>query len=138
MNKTSLGIIPHATALHRHGALVYLIDVGAGKLDIDSLPFHMQAMACDSATAASQPSIGSGGTISGNHLVHAFAPHFPLDSPEDIQKLRVNDMNLSGLVIAEKLVDLGQGFAVVCIPRGISESQFFLGTGVKKRKRAFF
>lgn len=137
MDETGFGIITNSAGMHGHGTLINLRDARTGELDIDGLSFHMEAMARHAAIGTPHALIRPRGAIAGNHLIDALAPHFYLDGPEDVEELRVDDMDLPGLIIAEKAVDLCQGSPVVRLAGGIGESQFLLGTGMNKRKGAF-
>ena len=134
MDKAVLGIIADTATLHCERTLMNLGQTGAGKPNVHRLTLHMQTVACHARMPFSQTPVGFGRTIAGNDLIDSFAAYLFLDCPKDIQQLRINDMHLSGLVVAKKAVDLGQCLAVIRLARRIGDAQLLLSAGMKQRQ----
>jgi hypothetical protein len=102
MDKIGLGIIAHATSAQSSGGFVELPGGQIGYPYINGPTFHMQAFLGDTALFMTQEVVGLQRPVSGYDLDGAAAPSNRLNLAEDIEKLRINRIQISRSEIPQK------------------------------------
>ena len=126
-----MGVVADASALHGKGCVAHLGSGYAGNADVDGFGFHVLAVQGNSVAVLAEVVVAPWSAISAddidNSVGMAEAGH---EVMEQIELPDVVIPHISGPVVAEKVVELGDGFRNVVIANPVDHINAFTGMKV--------
>ena len=133
VNKIGLAIVPDPTTLERQGGGTQLGSRHARHPDVNRHALHMQAVCGHAGGVTAKESIGPGRTVAANHIdLTPGVADCPRQVVEQIEKSRVERVDVAGEVVTQIMVELGERLREVGAPPAVHYIQAFPSVRVVK------
>ena len=133
-------IVPYSAAMQAQGGVTQLRRGNPGQANIDCFGLHMQAVLGHAGVRAAraQKFVAPGRTVAANHIdFTAGIAERRGQIVEQVEKMRIVMMHISGTVIAEKMVEFVQRCGNVLITATVDDIQPLVGVSVIEAEPVF-
>src|SRR5271156_163117 len=131
VDEVGLGVVSDPAALHGERGIAHLGGGNAGYADVDGLGFHVLAVLGDSVAVLAEVGVAPRGAVSADNVDHAVrvakAGHQIM---EEVELLDVVILHVAGAVVAQEVIELGNGFGQITVADAVDDVDVLAGMQV--------
>jgi hypothetical protein len=132
-------VVTDTSSVHGEGGVAHLGGGYAGDADIDGFGFHVLAVHGDAVSVLAEEVVAPGRAVAADDVDLAVGTAEAAEKVvEQVELLQVVVLYVSGTVVAEKVVELGDGAGQVMVADAINDIDVFAGVEMVKTKTIGF